>query len=81
MRIQGNRLHRSGGASEPSMTRTVHPSEGDLACDAGALDALGLDGGIGVGAYFANKAEAEAFSAEYGTGAYPPVRVIPGCAD
>jgi hypothetical protein len=57
------------------------PFYGDLACEAGALAALGLESGIGVGAYFSNKGEAGAFAEAYGAGAYPPARVVPGCAD
>lgn len=45
------------------------------------LEALGVDGVIGVGAYFASAAQAEAFAGDYGPGAYPSVRVIPHCAD
>jgi hypothetical protein len=57
------------------------PFYGDLACEAGALAALGLTSGIGVGAYFSERVEAGAFAQAYGAGAYPLARVVPGCAD
>ena len=50
-----------------------------LACDTGALDALGLRSGVAVGAYFADEAQATAFAEAYGAGAYPPVQVAPEC--
>jgi hypothetical protein len=58
-----------------------HPGGGELACDDGAAEALGVDASYSVAVYFRTREDAEAAAALFGSAPVGIARVTTYCLD